>query len=252
MFLPHSHSCHSRISSPNEYSTLWAELAHGVNPTQSRVEVRVGCKSQHLPITVRLMDKMSSWGRDGGLQSIIPSVLSLGVIGYPFILPDMIGGNAYEDYEITIKGDIPDRELYIRWMQTCIFMPSVQFSIVPWMYDDEVLAITKQLLKVREEYAPTFISLAEESAKNHFPIIRPLWWLEPENEDALVVDDEFLVGNDLLVTPVVTQGGRKRDVFIPTGSWKDTLRGEVIEGPILVKDYSVALNELPFFERVKE
>jgi len=41
------------------------------------------------------MDKDSHWRRDNGLLSLIPSVLLYGILGYPFVLPDMIGGNAY-------------------------------------------------------------------------------------------------------------------------------------------------------------
>ena len=46
-------------------------------------------------------------------------------------MPDMIGGNAY--------GDWPSKELYVRWMQANAFMPSVQFSILPWDFDAEVM-----------------------------------------------------------------------------------------------------------------
>ena len=53
-----------------------------------------------------------------------------GVLGYPFVLPDMIGGNAY-----ILR---PNKELFVRWAQASALMPSLQFSILPWNYDDEV------------------------------------------------------------------------------------------------------------------
>lgn len=79
-----------------------------------------------------MLDKMSTWGYDDGLRSMIPTALFFGIVGYHFVLPDMIGGNAY--------GDWPSKELYIRWLEVNVFMPSVQFSIVPWdqSFDDEV------------------------------------------------------------------------------------------------------------------
>jgi len=61
---------------------------------------------------------------------MIPTLLHFGLHGYPFVLPDMIGGNAY--------GDKPSGELFVRWMQVNAFMPAVQFSIVPWDYSAEV------------------------------------------------------------------------------------------------------------------
>ena len=84
-----------------------------------------------------MLDKESRWGYDNGLQSLIPTLLHFG-LGYPFVLPDMIGGNAY--------GERPTKELYIRWMQANSFMPSVQFSIVPWDYDAEVIVALYQWL----------------------------------------------------------------------------------------------------------
>lgn len=62
---------------------------------------------------------------------MIPTLLHMGIVGYPFVLPDMIGGNAYGDEK-------PSKEMYVRWMQVNIFMPAVQFSLAPWNYDAEV------------------------------------------------------------------------------------------------------------------
>lgn len=66
-------------------------------------------------------DKESRWGYDNGLKTIIPTALTFSILGYPFILPDMIGGNGYtygenDDIELT-ETVLPDRELYIRWLQ---------------------------------------------------------------------------------------------------------------------------------------
>jgi len=79
-----------------------------------------------------MLDKDSNWGYDNGLKAMIPTLLHFGIIGYPFTLPDMIGGNAY--------GEWPSKELFLRWLGANIFMPSLQFSITPWddHYDPEV------------------------------------------------------------------------------------------------------------------
>lgn len=61
----------------------------------------------------------------------MPIVLLLkGILGYPFVLPDMVGGNAYVTH--------PSKELFVRWAQANVFMPAIQFSILPWGFDDEV------------------------------------------------------------------------------------------------------------------
>jgi alpha-glucosidase (family GH31 glycosyl hydrolase) len=54
----------------------------------------------------------------------------MNMVGYPLVLPDMIGGNGY--------GETPTKELFIRWLQANVFMPSLQYSYAPWDFDDEV------------------------------------------------------------------------------------------------------------------
>ena len=97
----------------------------------SMVEVRTGRHSQQLPVWVRMLDKFSTWGLDNGLKSMVTTLLQFGLVGHPFVLPDMVGGNGYGE-------GLPSRELYIRWMQVNVFMPAIQISFVPWMYDDQV------------------------------------------------------------------------------------------------------------------
>ena len=55
------------------------------------IEVRTGCQTQDLPIFVRMLDKDSRWGFDNGLRSVVTTGLVMSILGYPFILPDMIG-----------------------------------------------------------------------------------------------------------------------------------------------------------------
>ena len=188
---------------------------------------------------------------------MIPSVLTLSVLGYPFILPDMIGGSpTIEDIMGESKTEISDklhqRGVYMRWLQASIFLPGLQFSVGPWNYDEKVVNLTRQLLAMREKYVPRILELAEESVATGDPIIRPLWWVAPEDPEALVVSDEFLVGDDILVAPIVVDGARKRDIFLPQGRWADKLRGGEVTGPTTLKDYQVALEELAFFERIKD
>lgn len=89
-----------------------------------------GWGAQDVAIFFRMLDKDSNWGYDNGLKTLVPTLLQFSLEGYPFVLPDMIGGNGY--------GDHPDRELFVRWMQANVFMPAMQFSYTPWDYDQEV------------------------------------------------------------------------------------------------------------------
>ena len=65
--------------------------------------------------------RFSTWSTSNGLRSVIPTLLTSGLLGYPFCLPDMIGGNAY-------FGRKPDVELLVRWAQANALMPAMQVS----------------------------------------------------------------------------------------------------------------------------
>lgn len=84
-----------------------------------------------MPIFTRMLDKDTFWGKANGLATLIPTLLHFSLEGYVFVLPDMIGGNGYNTL-------LPAKELFVRWMQANVFMPSLQFSYAPWDYDAQV------------------------------------------------------------------------------------------------------------------
>ncbi|CAH1253156.1 KIAA1161 [Branchiostoma lanceolatum] len=211
------------------------------------VEVRVGYRNQDLPIFVRMMDKDSNWGYNNGLRTIIPSALTLGILGYPYILPDMIGGNAYEAGFHETR--LPDRELYIRWVQLTAFLPAMQFSIAPWQYDEEVVQISKRYVELHETFVtPLVLKFAKEALKDGSPIIRPLWWLAPGDEQSQIEDSEFLIGDEVLVAPILDQGRTFRDVYLPPGgTWQDCRDGSVYNGGQTLKDVPVPLGDVAYY-----
>jgi alpha-glucosidase (family GH31 glycosyl hydrolase) len=131
-----------------------------------------------------MLDKSSNWSYENGLKTMLTTLLQMGIAGYPFVLPDMIGGNGYNGQ--------PSRELYIRWLQANVFMPSLQFSYVPWMYDQEVVNHARDMATLHDSYSATIIQLANEATTNGEPINRPIWWLDPTDQTALATDS----GND--------------------------------------------------------
>ena len=230
-------------TNPNMYTLLYAEnIGFKADEERRMQEVRVGFRTQHLPIFVRMMDKNSNWSWDNGLKTLIPHVLTFGLIGYPFVLPDMIGGNGY-------KG-MPDRELFIRWLQVNVFMPALQFSYVPWQYDSETVEISKKMVNLHEQFAPRIIELAEEAVETGHPINRPIWWISPKDETAQKIDSEFLLGNTILVAPILNQGETKRDIYLPAGNWRDEINDEVLTGGEWHLNFKAELDQLPYFTKV--
>ncbi len=209
----------------------------------SWTEVRTGWRSQRAGILFRQWDKWSRWGLDNGLHSVLTQALTMSLIGYPFILPDMIGGNAY-------GGELPDRELLIRWTQLTALLPAMQFSIPPWQYDDEADAICRRWVKVHADLAPYLHSLIDQTLRDGTPIIRPLFWHHPDDQVCYTVNDQFLLGDLLLVAPVLAAGATSRSVYLPAGRWRDRWDGTVFEGPQRLTNYPAPLDKLPVFERL--
>lgn len=112
---------------PGIYTKRYVETVSKFGPM---IEVRVGQQSQNLPNFVRMLDKDTRWGINNGLKTLVTTLLQMNMVGYSLVLPDMIGGNGY--------GKTPTKELFIRWLQANVFMPSLQYSYVPWDFDNEV------------------------------------------------------------------------------------------------------------------
>jgi len=252
-FVPRYYNASNMTQNPCDmYPGEYVKMAAMSDP-ERRQEVRSGYRSQELPIFFRQIDKRSNWGHENGLLSIIPSAFTFGILGYPFVMADMVGGNAYD-------GAFPDTELFIRWTQLNTFLPVVQMSIGPWELNDtsyeghNVTNLVRDFLELHTNISDDLISIANESVQTGFPIIRPLWWIEPKSEIALKCEDEFLVGDKWLVVPVLEQGARLRDVYIPTGDWKEVGvgNGTTFSGPQTVYNYTVQIHELAYFINVNK
>ena len=78
------------VTTPALYSYLYAQLAHGIDTTDRLQEVQVGYRTQTLPVFVRIVNKDSNWTYANGLRSLLPSIFNISLLGYPFIVPDMV------------------------------------------------------------------------------------------------------------------------------------------------------------------
>lgn len=171
-------------------------------------DVRVGFYTQEYPILVRLLDRTPSWSAENGLQSILASILAIGLGGYSFVVPDMIGGNGrYIEF-----AEKPSKELYIRWAQLNVFLPVMELSISLWDYDNEVTRHVHRLAELH--YSLGFQRYAEDALRTGFPIIRPLWWNCMDNK-TWTVSDQFFIGDDYMIAPVLNRGETERRVYFP-------------------------------------
>lgn len=257
-FLPRNAVTDTPLACPSDYTRAWIANIAGHFPLS---EVRTGVAgTQRAAPLLRMLDRYSTWGSDNGLASVITALLTAGLLGYPLVLPDMIGGNADGD-------DVPDAELMIRWAQASAAMPALQFSIPAWDHGTAAAALAAAALRWRATIFYPAITACLPAALNRLtPIARPMWWMAPHDDAALAADDQFLVGDDLVVAPVVVAGARTRaTVYLPPGRWaRVTLRGDAvdgvdgegdadgtpIDGPATLIDVPASLHGMPTWRRI--
>ena len=198
---------------------LYEELAPGL------CETRTAWLSQRRNILWRLGGKDSHWGRDNGLKALVNLSLHLAMMGYDSIMPDMVPGRV----QTMDTGDpLPTDELMVRWTEVSAFLPILQFSYYPWNYAaataDAVLVYAK-LHKALQGY---LCESAAEAGKNGAPLLRPLGWGSEAGSQLWGIADEFMLGSDLLVCPVLDPGAVSRRVIIPGEGWIDAWSGDPV------------------------
>lgn len=173
-----------------------------------------------------------SWSGDvatgwPGLRASLSLVMGLGLCGVPYSGPD-VGG---------FDGS-PSPELYLRWFQLAAYLPlfRTHSSIragrrEPWEFGSGVLEHARVALLERRRLSPYFLTLAHLARRTGAPYVRPLWWGAPEDRALRDCEDAFLLGDCLLVAPVLDPGANRRAVQLPRGRWYDTVTARAYEGP---------------------
>lgn len=242
---------------PGNFTTAYAAFVGNFSKdVTSRAEVRVGYYSQENPMWVRLLDRSSTWGLDNGLHSVLTAVLTFGIAGYPFVLADMIGGNG-DPANMNQPADV-DTALYVRWMQLSTFLPVMQFSLPPFdsKFARNVTDHARELVKIHKELADTLYNLSLQAVETGYPIIRPLWWID-NSAVSMLVNDQFLIGDDIMIAPIL-EDGNSRCVYFPSEwQWKRHSDEKVYPDSCEKRcehgcQFTVALSEFLYFTRVKD
>ncbi|MFO7958624.1 MAG: glycoside hydrolase family 31 protein [Candidatus Brocadiia bacterium] len=128
-------------------------------------------------------------------------------------------------------GPKPDPELYIRWAQWGLLSPLSRFHGTtprePWEYGDEAVRVVRRYARLRYALIPYLLAAAEESARSGVPIMRHMALEFPHEPNAHTLDDQYMLGPDLLVAPVLIEGARSRPVYLPEGTWTELERPSV-------------------------
>lgn len=151
----------------------------------------------------------------------------------------------------------PDPELFVRWMQLGAFTPFFRNHTgkksgpqEPWAFGPDVESLAREAIALRYGLLPLWYTLMRESHESGSPMIRPMFWHYPDDDRSYrrAFQHQFMVGDALLVAPVLDQGQRRQEVFLPPGRWLDRIRNVVLEGDTVVV-LPASLGAIPRFLR---
>ncbi len=191
-------------------------------------------------------DNVPSWEH---LALSIPMLAHLSVSGVPFVGAD-IGGFA--------DTDRPTPELYTRWLQAAALTPfcrahynKARGDREPWSFGADFEKLNRAAIELRYQLLPYLYTVFQQHTETGAPVMRPLWFNYPTDFNTYDAHgtDEYLVGDDLLVAPVVQAGAVERNVYFPQGdAWLDWWTGARYEGGKAAL-IPAPLNRLPLFVR---
>ncbi|MBO5136688.1 MAG: glycoside hydrolase family 31 protein [Clostridia bacterium] len=175
-------------------------------------------------------DNHSEWDH---LQWSIPQICNLGLSGLSYAGAD-VGGFAGNG----------NTELFARWFELGCFYPLFRNHACfgtrrqeLWTFGKEVLDISRKYLKLRYKLLPYIYDTFVKNSKTGLPVMRAMVLEFPEDKNCESMNDQFMFGEDILVSPVVNQGEIAKRVYLPEGQWYDFWTNEVIEGGrYIIKD----------------
>jgi len=163
-----------------------------------------------------------------------------------------LSGFAYWSHDIGGFIGFPSRELYIRWAQFGLFVSNARLHGItprePWVFGKRALEIFKHYAKLRYQLIPYLYTASYVASKTGHPILRPMLFEFPADENTYELTEQFMLGGDLLIAPVLQKGEREKRVYFPEGKWIDWHDLHEYEGPGF-QEVSAPLERLPLFAR---
>lgn len=211
------------LLNPDEYKRI---LMQKVDGRLNVIGVSGAVQVPEPPTFVSLLSTEASWK---GLQRSLASVLSSSILGYPFLMSNTIGGDNLEGEAATnavipaetlqllnetVSVQLPDEELYIRWLQLASFLPGMRFAVLPAHFESErVMEVARTVFNIRSKLTvPAFQKYTSDAINDASKtLIRPLWMVDAKDATCFYVRDEFAVGEEIIVAPVLEQGQRQRE-----------------------------------------
>lgn len=214
-------------SHPGVNAQLWTNhvyYTHLEATTQRRALIlsRTGGIGSHRYPVQFSADTYSHWEV---LQFLVDFTTRAGNVGVSYWSHDLGGFFGHALGVPTI-----DPELFVRWVQFGCFCPIVRLHSdhgrrEPWHYGQWVLEALRKAFHLRIQLVPYLYHLSRVAYDTGLPLCRPLYLVYPEDKEAYQVTTQYLLGDRLLVAPVVEAGGY-RSVYLPAGGWWERSTGQ--------------------------
>ena len=211
------------------------------------------------------------WSGDvyGNFQSLrdqFAAGLNMGIAGIPWWTTDIAGFFA----DTSRPGY---KELLLRWFEYSVYCPVLRMhgdkgpfmptglddrdwgggmchSGLPneiWSFGEDVYEVLKGYCETRENMKPYLMRLNREAARNGSPLMRPMFYEFPDDPECWKAEWQYMLGDKLLVAPVLEEGAREKTLYLPAGKWK--AKGKVYEGGRWIT-VDAPLEYIPVFEKM--
>lgn len=151
----------------------------------------------------------------------------------------------------------PDAELFIRWVQMAAFHPFMRthsasnetgFDQEPWSFGSLAESISRKFIQMRYRLLPYLYTTFWQNYRYGTPMLRPIAFIDQHNPDTYLRNNEFMIGDHLLVCPVTAPGVRSMNVYLPAGRWYHNWDDVVYQGGQEVH-VETPLRQIPLFIR---
>jgi alpha-glucosidase len=187
-------------------------------------------------------DNASTWEH---LEMSLPQLLNLGLSGVAIAGADI--GGFFADCT---------PELLVRWTQLGAFYPFARNNSAretsrqePWSWGEPTTSRCRRAIELRYRLLPYLYTVVRQASQQGWPILRPLWFHDSADPGSQGVEDEALLGRDLLIAPVLRPGKAARDVYLPPGGWYDVRSGQLCAGGRVILASATLDEDLPLFAR---
>lgn len=230
---------HDPAMEPVDYAHEYVKLGAENFPYN---EYRSGFRTGGMPVMQRLRDQGHTWNALGKISQIVQAA---GLIGSPYVVADMIGGGEAGAFR---PGGYFSEKLFVRYCALQALHPMMQFSAAPWRYlSPEGVRICREFAELHVSYGKRIFELARHAAETGEPIVRTMEYEFPHQGFNRAMT-QFMLGDDLLVAPVVTEDDTVV-VELPRGDWMDDF-GKRHTGPAILCLDNVPLSRLPRYVRL--